>query len=123
MPPTEQDLQNAVEVLGALRFFPSDSGSRIGIKHVLRSMVGEEKQLDWLINTMLNQVGEWRGTVDLRGIYCTRFKPAEGLEATTSTAGFSQDDLEAESSTKHLEQAPRAGDLRSIKHLKLPPVQ
>ena len=121
--PTETQYRQAVETLGALRFFPSDPGGRTGVMYVLQSMVEDVERLDWIVRTMLTKVGEWKGPLDLRGIYCTRFKPADGEEAVTSTPGFSAEDLEAQSTYeyKQLASQPRSGrGLISASQIKIP---
>ena len=121
--PDDREISEAVEMLGALAYFPAEAGARRAVAFVLRSMVNTTKELRWLVNAMLNQAGQWRGTVDIRGIFCTRFKPADGQEAVTSTAGFSAEDMEAIEmrDTKQINAAqPRSGaGLLSAAEIKL----
>ena len=101
--PTDLQLENAVGYLSAMKFFPAygDTGARGAIKAVLQAMVAEQKQLEWLVQTMVMKVPQWNGPLDMRGIFCTRFKPADGIEACTSTAGFSAEDMEAQDSYEY----------------------
>ena len=95
MKPTGKQVALAVARLGALAMFPTSEAAQDGIMRVLHGMVGTIDQLTWLVNAMLNHVGEWKGTAELRGVFCTRFKPADGIEATCSIPGFRAGDIES----------------------------
>lgn len=87
---------SAVERLSCLAMFPSSDGARTEIMRLVDRMVSDETQLEWLVRTMVDQVGEWKGTKELRAILCTRFKPADGIEAYSELPGFRAADIEAE---------------------------
>jgi hypothetical protein len=94
--PTKKHIENAVGRLSALQFFPSDVEGRAAIMRLIERMVGTVEQLQWLCMTMIDRVGTWRGPVELRGVFCTRFKPADGIEAScVDTPGFTAMDSEA----------------------------
>ena len=77
--------------------FPASPGAREEILHLLARMCDRADRLNWLVQTMVDQVGTWHGTVELRGVYCTRFRPADGIEAyCTGTPNFTALDCEAE---------------------------
>lgn len=77
-----------------LRYFPSDAGARAGIMGVLARMVETVEGLQWLVRTMVDEVGEWQGPKELRGVYCTRFRPADGIEAWCAQGKFSAEAIE-----------------------------
>jgi hypothetical protein len=79
--PTKDQITSAVAALGAMSFFPSDAPARKAIMQLIARMVGTKEQLDWLVLTMIDKVGEWKNPKELRGVYCSRFRPADGVEA------------------------------------------
>jgi hypothetical protein len=82
--------------LATLRFYPREAAVRLEIAELLMRMVGNVDQLEWLIDAMINRVGEWRGTAELRAIFCTRFAPADGIPSVDSISlGFTPSDSEA----------------------------
>ncbi len=95
MKPAAADLTKAIASLTLLRFFPAEDIARASIMELLSRMIGTVEQLDWLVVTMIDRVGEWPGPKELRGVFCTRFKPADGIEAWCSLPGFTAADSEA----------------------------
>ena len=68
----------ACSQLEALEFFPCNSpGAKDAIVSLLVRMVATPEQLDWLVRTMIDRVGKWRGTAELRGVFCLRFPPLD----------------------------------------------
>ena len=87
---------DAVERLSCLSMFPSSDGARTEIMRLIDRMVSNEVQLEWLVRTMVDQVGTWPGPKELRAVLCVRFKPADGIEADSEIPGFRAADIEAE---------------------------
>lgn len=111
MKPTKNDIIQAVRRMHALAMFPNDQHAREEIMRIIERMVGTKEQLDWLVSSMIDRVGEWKGPREMRGIFCTRFKPLDGIESYASAAGFTPADSEslclvAHSGYKRLEAAP-----------------
>lgn len=124
MRPTAKQITDAVADLGMLQYFPSDPATRRAIMRELAAMVGTADQLVWLVGAM-KRIGVWEGPAEMRGVFCARFAPRDGVEAACgrkSAAGaeFSPDALEAKSAREH-EAATRlgAGESRAL----LPAVQ
>jgi hypothetical protein len=92
--PTQQQLEAAVAQMTILRYFPAESIARAMVMDLLSRLVGTAEQLNWLTRTLVDRVGEWHGPAELRGIFCTRFKPADGIEADCSVRGFTAGDSE-----------------------------
>jgi hypothetical protein len=90
----KQALAIAVRRLSVLKFFPADAVAQAEIMRMLERMVSEERQLAWLVDTLIDSVDEWPGLRSLRGLFCTRFKPRDGIEATCGLAGFTGEDSE-----------------------------
>ncbi len=108
--PTDEDFAMALVDLSQLRFFPTDPLAPEGILRLLRQLVGTRDQLAWLIGALVNRVGEWPGPAQVRGLFCTRFRPADGIEADCSLPGYTADDCEAQSVAAGPEkQLPPAG--------------
>ena len=104
MKPSKQDFESAVAQMTILRYFPADPIQRAMVMDLLARIVGTREQLSWLVRTLVDRVGEWRGPSELRGIFCNRFKPADGIEADCSIPKFTPADNEARPA---LEAAPQ----------------
>jgi len=85
----------AVSELALLRYFPVEASAREALMRLLERMVATPEQLGWLTRTMIDQVGEWQGPKELRGVFCTRFSPADGIKADCSAGEFSPAALES----------------------------
>ncbi len=102
----EQAVQAATR-LHVLKFYPSDSTGVFDseVARLLTRMVDTAAQLNWLVAAMIDRVGEWQGPKELRGVFCTRFRPADGIEADCmTTAGFTPGDNEMRSIEAHEER-------------------
>lgn len=114
MRPTTEEITKSVERLGALKFFPADPAARVVVMDLLRRMCGEKEHLTWLIYVLINHVGEWPGPAQMRALYATRFKPADGDEGPYCTiAGFTP--VEAEAKFYELEGTRHQRQLESWK--------
>lgn len=79
----------AVRRLAVLKFFPSDAVVRQEIMALLDRLVSTPEQLEWLVSALINEVGEWPGPKEVRGIFCTRFRPKDGIETDAEHNKFS----------------------------------
>jgi len=98
----KREIMEAMDELALLRYFPSDPAQRKGVARILARMVGiqtgtttPQQRLRWLVDTMVNEIGEWKGPVELRGVYCSRFRPDDGVEAECESGPFSPAAVEA----------------------------
>lgn len=93
---SRNELEAAVARLHDCQFYPGESATLdADLLQTLSSMVGTSAQLKWLIDTYVRQVGRWTNLHELRGIYCNRYRPADGIEAECSeTPGFTPDEQE-----------------------------
>lgn len=71
----------AVAKLALMAYFPGDRDIRAALVWVLLEMVETEEQMDWLVNRALRLYGNWPGVGELRALYCSRWKPKDGMEA------------------------------------------
>ena len=124
---TPFEITEAVGRLTALSMFPTNPAAHTEIMRLIDRMVGTREQLDWLVGAMIDQVGAWHGTAELRAVFCTRFKPKDGVEASSALPGFTAADSEAKYVQALLDAPQRVlrgpndtsvGDLSSsVKHL------
>lgn len=113
-------LEDAVHDLALLKYFPSAENDRTAVARLLGRIVGENNLvgLRWLVDTMLNRVGEWNGPVELRAVYCTRYRPADGVEADAKYSnGFTAGEMETRAKAPSMTQT-EVGD--ALKRLDLP---
>lgn len=86
---TELNINAALTKLAMLEFWPSEPAVRVEIGIFLARMCISRESLDWLTTQLVNRVGRWPGPREVRGIYCTRFPPADGENAYSEIAEFS----------------------------------
>jgi hypothetical protein len=71
--------------LQILRFFPSDDDSIKGLLSLVNSLATDDDQVEWLVSRMLSGLyNEWPGPIELRAVFCTRFKPKDGYSIAGS---------------------------------------
>lgn len=92
---TPKDLELAVDELSMCEYFPTDPGTRAAIMRLLARMVPHRQALTWLVRTLVDRVGQWKGPTELRAVLCTRYPPADGVEAFSALPGFTLNDSEA----------------------------
>jgi hypothetical protein len=96
----KQDLQTALSRLSMLKYWPSEPATRAELGGLLARMVPHKEALEWLVTTMTDKVGEYQGPAELRGLLCWHCRPADGIEAPCSLAGFTASDGERISSER-----------------------
>jgi hypothetical protein len=74
----------SVAKLALMAFFPSDPDIRAALVTIFMEMVDTEEQLTWLVNRALRLYGRWPGLGEIRALYCSRWKPKDGVEAYSS---------------------------------------
>ena len=94
-PCSMKDLENAVEEMTLLRGFPEGEGPRAALVRLLGRMVPHRRALFFLIELVVAHHDRWPGPRELRGLLCTRFDPADGIEMYAETPGFTAEDNEA----------------------------
>jgi hypothetical protein len=92
--PTTAQIAAAMAELGAIPFFPSDPAAQLVIARHVAKFVGGVKELRWLVDASVTVMQRWAGIPELRGLYCTRYKPADGIEATCMLPGYTPEELE-----------------------------
>lgn len=99
---TANDVKAAIDELALLRYFPADENTRAALASLIVRMVPHREALRWLVRAMVDRVGEWKGPTELRGVLCWRYRPADGISADSTCAGFTAGDGERLS----IEEAP-----------------
>jgi hypothetical protein len=97
-PFTPIDIERACDDLGMLEFFPRES--RLAAMAFLRTICPHRRALKWLVAELMNHVGKWPGPAEVRGLLCTRFDAADGIDQWCSLPGYTAEEQEA----KHLER-------------------
>jgi len=91
-------------------FFPKDDLGQKIVTASLAKFVNTQEELEGLTVTACEVLRDWErggGLPELRGIFCTRFKPADGQYTHTTTPCFQADALEAQFFAKEREENER----------------
>jgi len=95
---TNEALESACDDLGMLEYFPKEA--RVSVKLLLAKICPHTEALHWLTNTLVNHIGKWPGPAEVRGLLCTRYDAADGIDQWCSLPGFTAE----ENYQRHLEQ-------------------
>jgi hypothetical protein len=85
-------LADACNDFAMLPFWPE--AARASVMRMLAELCPHREALRWLVNSTVKRVGKWPGPAELRGMLCTRYDPADGIESYATTPGFTADDAE-----------------------------
>ena len=96
----QRDLERAVGDFAMLRFWTAEM--RAPVMELLQRMCPHKEALTWLVDTVVNRLGEWPGSAELRGLLCTRYDAADGIDQWCSLPGFTAAEAEAKCLDKHL---------------------
>jgi enoyl-CoA hydratase/carnithine racemase len=96
---TKQDLEEACNDFAMLPFFPQEA--RASVMMLLAKMCPHRRALRWLVEEVVNHVGKWPGPAELRGLLCTRYDPADGIDHWCSLPGYTAADAEARHYAQH----------------------
>lgn len=77
---TPETVAAAVSRLALMAFFPGDPEVRAGLIPIFLGMIDTEEHLDWLVARALQLFPRWPGVAEIRALYCSRFKPKDGVE-------------------------------------------
>ena len=71
--------------LAILPFFPPEDPARMAIARMIGAMASNEDQVRWLVRTMTSGAfSKWEGPAELRAVFCMKFRPKDGIEATSA---------------------------------------
>ncbi len=81
------DVRLATESIGRmalLKFFPADPAARAELVKLACEMASTNEQIDWLVQRCRNRWNQWEGPLEFRALLCSKYKPADGIEAYSS---------------------------------------
>jgi hypothetical protein len=108
----------AVSQLAVLRCFPSDAIARAMLAEMILRTVSNTERLEWLVRVAVANCDEYPGPKQIRALYCTRFKPADGGDEPTCTiSGFTPSD--SERGYQELQSQETAKQIEAYQHQKL----
>lgn len=67
---------------------------RGSVVNYLARLCPHREALRWLVREVTDHVGKWPGPAEIRGILCTRFDPADGVDGYSTIAGYRPEDAE-----------------------------
>jgi hypothetical protein len=82
--------------LSILRFFPSGGQARAAISELLMQFCSTDAQARWLVRRVWALYSEWPGPRELRAVFCSKFPPADGIEADSTDARFLETGIPSE---------------------------
>ena len=74
--------------LSVLKFFPTDQTARAEIVLMACKMARNNADIAWLANRCLELWNEWEGPREMRAVFCSKFRPADGIEAYSQLPRF-----------------------------------
>lgn len=98
------DIRKALAKMGMMEFFPTDPDVKSAIAAELAQMCISRESLEWLTTAMVRKVGKWPGVKEMRGIYCSRFPPADGDNAFATIGEFSAEASEGREAEERAER-------------------
>src|SRR5438445_11019589 len=91
MKPTQMHFTEAVIKLSVLiRYFDKSDLHMELVAREMAKFVSTVESLEWLTQTAINHMRSWSLT-ELRGIYCSRYRPADGVEESATETSVCAD--------------------------------
>jgi hypothetical protein len=91
----QEAIIDAVMALSMIPFAPQKPDQHEQLMIALAAFADKPDALKWTVGIAVANWHQWLGIAELRGIYCSRFKPADGIEADAmETPGFTPGDNE-----------------------------
>jgi hypothetical protein len=99
----DDDLEMAVARLAMCKdsFWAADPVQKSAVMMLLAKMCPSPEALYWLVDEVCDKVGTWPGPKELRGILCTKYDPADGVDAWCNIPGYRASDGEAKTLERH----------------------
>lgn len=97
--------------LSVLKFFPSDQTARAEIVLMACQMAHTNEDIAWLAKRCLELWNDWEGPREMRAVFCSKFRPADGIEAYSQLTRFG-DGIPSETSPESLQLG--GGTVRQI---------
>lgn len=108
MKPTREEITSVVlRWASAIPFFPKDELGQMVITEELEQFVGTQRELALFYDIVKAKMKDYErdgGLSGLRGIYCTQFKPLDGVYAQTGIAELQPEYLESQFRNREMEE-------------------
>ena len=80
-----EQINGIVAELATLPFYRSEEAAHLAVVRIVGQMATNIDQVRWLVNRMTSGLySEWPGPKELRACFCSKFKPADGIECGSS---------------------------------------
>jgi len=94
-PLLQKAILEAVLELANIPFAPQDAAQQQALMRQIAAFADRPDGVHWMAQMAAAHWSKWLGPAELRGIYCNRYKPADGIEADCAeTSGFTPADNE-----------------------------
>ena len=103
-----KELDHAINRLRLMKFFPPDAAAHAALAELLAKICPHREALEWLVSTLQNHIAEWPGAHEVRGLLCTRYDAADGVDAWCSLPGFTAGDAEERYYDRHTQLTGKA---------------
>jgi hypothetical protein len=84
---TGQAMKKLLANLSLIKQFPSGEDQQQALAEYIVKFAETDEQLDWLGERAVDLCREWPGAIELRGIFCSRFKPKDGKSIIATAFG------------------------------------
>lgn len=116
--PEQADILDRLQLIP---YYPKDH-HHIVLEEIYEFARGAPNEnLRWLARTAVASMKQWAGLPELRGLWCSKYKPADGIEADCNLPGHTPAEIEAEN--PHIQSPPQIStqDRRLIEGLRETP--
>jgi hypothetical protein len=97
--PTPKELADACEGLQLIPYYPKEQHSLV-LKQ-LSKFISDQSMLEWFVDAAVNSMPRWMGIGELRGLWCQKRPPLDGVEADSNLPGYTPADNEARVIEEH----------------------
>lgn len=111
---TDEILIELARMVGNVAYFPAEPVPVANIAVECSRFIEDRIKLTWLVDVFIHQVGSWKGTKEFRGVYCTRFRPMDGIEAWSTISGFTAADSESLTYERHMQLTGEEKEQRQL---------
>jgi hypothetical protein len=86
-------VEKAVDTLSMLKYFPANGTP---VARLIGDICSTNEQVLWLARRVTQLYNEWPGPVELRAVFCSRFRPRDGVEADSTDPRFIEEGIPSE---------------------------
>ena len=91
------------EMATTLKFFPAKATA---IGRILTEMASSDAEILWLARRLPQLYNEWPGALEMRAVFCSRFRPRDGVEAYSTDQRFADEGIPSEKAAMALPASP-----------------